>query len=110
MSIHRHDKERTNTTVCITNNVLSKGHGLINNIDAKAKSRHLKKLLLRALCDTVYLSEAQNAIPPLYTLYNVYVHKVYLFTQGRGDGGRVEPERRLEGQQFTKLCRKYQHD
>ncbi len=28
---------------------------------------------------------------------------------GRG-GGRVEPERRLEGQQFTKLGRKYQHD
>ncbi len=25
-------------------------------------------------------------------------------------GGRVEPERRLEGQQFTKLGRKYQHD
>ena len=30
-------------------------------------------------------------------------------TQGRG-GGRVEPQRRLEGQQFTKLGRKYQHD
>jgi hypothetical protein len=26
------------------------------------------------------------------------------------EGGRVEPERRLEGQQFTKLGRKYQHD
>jgi hypothetical protein len=25
-------------------------------------------------------------------------------------GGRVEPERRLDGQQFTKLGRKYQHD
>jgi hypothetical protein len=25
-------------------------------------------------------------------------------------GGRVEPERRLAGQQFTKLGRKYQHD
>jgi hypothetical protein len=30
--------------------------------------------------------------------------KVYLFTQGRGGGTR------LEGQQFTKLARKYQHD
>ncbi len=25
-------------------------------------------------------------------------------------GGRVEPERRLDGQQFTKLGPKYQHD
>jgi hypothetical protein len=30
-------------------------------------------------------------------------------TQGRGGGG-VEPERRLEGQQFTKLGRKYKHN
>jgi hypothetical protein len=34
----------------------------------------------------------------------------YLFTQGRGGGGRVEPERRLEGQQFTKLGRKHPQD
>ncbi len=33
-------------------------------------------------------------IPPLHT---VYVYTVYLVTQRRG-GGRVEPERRLEGQ------------
>ncbi len=30
-------------------------------------------------------------------------------TQGRGEG-RFEPERRLEGQQFRKRGRKYQHD
>jgi hypothetical protein len=46
----------------------------------------------------VYLSEAQSPIhsppPPLHT---VYVYTVYLFTQGRGGGGRVEPDRRLEG-------------
>ncbi len=44
--------------------------------------------------------------PPLY-VYNT----VYLFTQGRegGEGG-IEPESRLEGQQFTKLGRKYQRD
>jgi hypothetical protein len=53
----------------------------------------------------VYLSETQNPIhpPPLHT--------IYLFTQGRGGGGGiVEPERRGEVQQFTKLGRKYQHD
>ncbi len=41
----------------------------------------------------VYLSEAQNPIPPLHT---VYVYAVYLFTQGGGGG--VETERRGEGQ------------
>jgi len=28
---------------------------------------------------------------------------MYLFTQGRGGGGRVKPERREEGQQISKL-------
>ena len=33
------------------------------------------------------------------------------FTQEGGEGGeRVEPERRLEGQQFIKLGRKYHRD
>ncbi len=49
----------------------------------------------------VYLSEAQNP------LHAVYLYTVYLFTM---EGGRVEPVRRLEGQQFTKLGQKYQHD
>jgi hypothetical protein len=59
------------------------------------------------LAADVYLSETQNPIPLPYT---VYVYTVYLITQGRGGGGRVEPERTLEGRQFTKLGRKYQHD
>jgi hypothetical protein len=44
--------------------------------------------------------------PPSHTLpvWTVLWHR-------KGEkGGRVEPERRLEGQQFTKLGRKYQHD
>ncbi len=57
-----------------------------------------------------YLSEARTTNPPPLT-YGVRVYStVYLFTQGRGEGGRVEPERRLEGQQITKLGLKYQHD
>jgi hypothetical protein len=33
------------------------------------------------------------------------------FATGTGvGGGRVDPERRFEGQQFTELGRKYQHD
>jgi hypothetical protein len=43
--------------------------------------------------------------PSLHTVY-VNTGKVCLFTQGRGEGGGAEPERRLEGQQFTKLGRK----
>ncbi len=42
----------------------------------------------------VYLSEAQNPPPPLYTLYTCMCIPVYLFTQGRGE---IEPERRLNG-------------
>jgi hypothetical protein len=33
----------------------------------------------------------------------IYMITVYLFTQGRGGGARIEPERRLEEQQFKKL-------
>jgi hypothetical protein len=64
-----------------------------------------KKILVKALAAGVYLSEAQSPIPsPTKRLYTT----IYLFTQEVG--GRVEPERRLERQQFTKLGRKYQHD
>ncbi len=58
----------------------------------------------------VYLSEAQNPIPPPLS-HTVYVYTGYLFTHRRegGGGGESQPERRLEGQQFTMLGRKYQH-
>ncbi len=48
-------------------------------------------------------SHPQPHAPCLHILY---------FDTGKGgrEGGRVEPERRLECQQFTKLGRKYQHD
>jgi hypothetical protein len=49
-------------------------------------------------------------LKPRTLLHCIRVYTVYLFTQGRWGRGRVEPESRLEGQQFTKLGRKYQHD
>ncbi len=45
--------------------------------------------------------------PPLHTVQYTCSILIHL---GKGGGGSVEPERRLEGQQFTKLGRKYQHD
>jgi hypothetical protein len=64
--------------------------------------RHRKINLGRDFAAGVYLSEAQNPIlllpPPLYTTVIVHTGK-----------GVIEPERKLEWQQFTKLGRKYQH-
>jgi hypothetical protein len=57
-----------------------------------------------------YSSSGENAKVHIPSLTHVYVYTVYLFTQGRGEGGRVETEWRLEGQQFTNLGQKYQHD
>jgi hypothetical protein len=56
------------------------------------------------------MSEAQNPIPP-YILYKCIPY-TYLHREGGREwrGWRVEPERRLEGQQFKKLGRKYQQD
>jgi hypothetical protein len=47
--------------------------------------------------------------PPLHT---VSVYTLYSILNHTGNGGRgeSEPEKRLEGQQFAKLGRKYQHD
>jgi hypothetical protein len=43
------------------------------------------------------MSEAQNPIPPI-RVYRILIHT---------EKGGVEPERRLEEQQFTKLGQKY---
>ncbi len=51
----------------------------------------------------VYLDPEPHTPPPI-------AHCIRVYTQGRGEGRRDEPEGRGEGQQFTKLGRKYQHD
>ncbi len=55
-----------------------------------AKCRYLKNLPVKGLC---------------YRCLSVIQ-----YTYSRRKGGRGEPERRLEGQQFTKQGRKYQND
>jgi hypothetical protein len=67
-----------------------------------------KKLTCKGTCGRCLsvLGPEPHTPPPL-TVW--YVYTVYLFTQRRGGRG-VEPERRLEGQHFTKLGKKYQHD
>ena len=76
---------------------------LLRNKRSKCKQRskwHKRLFKERDFAADVYLSEAQNPIPPPpYTLY-VYT----ILTHG---GGGVEPER---GQQVTKLGWKHQHD
>ncbi len=77
----------------------------IRLIEDKAKCRHL--LPVKGLCGRCISVWGQNPIPP--PLHIVYVYTVYT-TYSHREGGRIEPERRLEGHQFTKLGRKYQHD
>jgi hypothetical protein len=80
------------------------------NVEGNAKCRHLKIDLYEGTLRQVFIClRPRTPQPPPPPLYTVYVFTVYLFTQGRGKG-RVELERMFEGQQFTKLDQKYQHD
>ncbi len=74
--------------------------------EGNAKCRHLKKW---DFVEGVNLSEAQNPFtpPPTPHTHTLYTCIQYTYSLREGGGGR-KPERRLEGQQFTK--RKYQHD
>jgi hypothetical protein len=79
----------------------------IRLIEGDAKCLHLKNLPVNGLCGRCL--SIWGPEPP-FPLRNVqYTWILYSIHTGKG-GGRVEPERRLEKQQFTKLRRKYEHD
>jgi hypothetical protein len=83
----------------------------IELIECNAKCRHLKEFTCKGTLRQVFICLRPRSLYPPYTLKSVYVYTVNLFTHRRGGGGgRVEPERMGERQQFTKLGRKYQHD
>ncbi len=70
-------------------------------IEGNAKCRHPKKLTCKGTLRQVFIClrpRTPHQPPPLHT--------VYVYTSSHRDGGGViEPERRLEGQQSTKLGR-----
>ncbi len=80
----------------------------IRLVEGNAKRRHKKNWPAKGLCGRCLsvLGLEPHTLPP-YTLYTCIQ---YTYSHGEGGGGRVEPERRREGQQFTNLGRKYQHD
>ncbi len=87
--------------------VEDKKHSKIRLIEGKAKFRHLNKLTCKGTLRLVFISLRPKTPypPPPYALYTCIQ-----YTYSHREWGKVEPERRLEGQQFAKLGRKYQHD
>ncbi len=75
----------------------------IRLIEGYAKCRHLETFTCKGTFRHVFICLRPRTPyhPPLTHCIRVYSMLIY-----RGKGGRVEPERRLEGQQFTKLGRK----
>ncbi len=75
-------------------------HGLTNYINTKPKCLHLKKITRKGTLRQVFnCLRPHPFLWPPYPPHTVFVYSVYLFTQGRGRGAR------LEWQQFTKLGR-----
>ncbi len=82
-------------------------HCLYSDIHARKDKTHRRKCKMssskkrwpvRDFAAGVYLSEAQNLLPPpLYTLYTCTYSIVYLFTQGRGEGGELNKREGLRG-------------
>ncbi len=68
----------------------------IRLIESTAKCRHLKNLPVKRLCGS-RLSVWGPIPPPPPTLYTVYVHIVYLFTQGRLEVGECCTREKYRG-------------
>ncbi len=85
-------------------------HGLINDTDTKAKSRHVKNLPVQGLCGRCLSVwgplPSYDPIPP--SPYTLVQYTCILNTYSHREGGGSLPERRLEGKQLR--GRKYQHD
>ncbi len=78
-------------------------HRKIIPIEGNAKCRHITIIdLYRDSVAGVFLSEAQNSIPPPlpYTLYTC-IQYTFSHREVGEEGERVEPQRRGEGQQVT---------
>ncbi len=88
---------------------------LINNIDTKAKCRHLKKWVCKGTLRQVFIcwGPKPHTPPPLHMIY-VYTFTCTQYNFSYREGGRVEPERRGKGQQkrvqIPKLGWNYQFD
>jgi hypothetical protein len=77
----------------------------IKLIEGNAKCRHLKKLTYKGSLWQVFIClRPKNPIPPPPPLQTVQ-YMCIQYTYSHRKGGGVEPERRLEGQQFTKQGR-----
>ncbi len=104
-----------NLDICHKSQQKSTGanHVLINYIDSIPKCRQLTKLTCKGTLRQVFICLRPPPIvltpPPSHTVYCIRIYSILIHTGKGGRGGRDEPERRLEGQQFTKLGRKYQH-
>jgi len=86
-------------------------HDCSNHHRMLCKMSSSKKFACKGILRQVFIClRAKNPIPPppLHSAYVYCVFSMYVFAQGKGREGRVQAERRLKGQQFTKLGRKYQ--
>ncbi len=91
--VERHKKHRTMQNVVIQNSWPVKG--------------------LCGRCLSVWGPDSHTSPPPPYTLYSIVYTYIIQYTYSHREEGevvRIEPETRWEGQQFSKMCWKYQHD
>jgi hypothetical protein len=75
-------------------------HRKIRLIEGNAKCRHLQKFTCKETCGRCLSVGCPEPQTLSYTLFTCIQ---YIYSHREGRGRRVVPERRLEGQQFTKL-------